>query len=207
MRKPYWLLMTADGDDPDGGNGGGGGSDKDLGFPKDTPLVEMTDKQQVAYWKHHARKHEGVATSRADYDQQKADAEKWRQAQEANKKPDEKALDDARREAAEQARKDEQAKLAPRLVNAEFKAAAAGKLSKELLDAFLEDVNHTVYLKPDGELDTEKIQKRVDALAPKIDPKQQKRTPTHQGFRPAEGATSITAGRDLFESRNKKGSK
>lgn len=206
MRKPFWLMFTADGDDPNSGGGSGsGGSDKDLGFPKDTPLVEMTTEQQLAYWKHHARKHEGVAQSRADYDQQKADAERWRQAQEANKKPDEKLLDQARQEAAEAARREEQAKLAPRLVKAEFKSAAAGKLSKELLDAFLEDVNHSVYLKADGELDTEKIQKRVEALAPKVDQKQQKRTPTHQGYRPADGATSIAAGRDLFESRNKKG--
>lgn len=199
MRKPTQIRFVEGGE--------GGGSDKDLGFPKDTPLVEMDEKQQIAYWKYHARKHEGVATSRADYDQQKADAEKWRKAQEDNKAPDQKILDDAKREAAEAARREEQAKLAPRLVKAEFKAAAAGKLSKELLDAFLEDVNHSVYLKDDGELDTEKIQKRVDALAPAGGPPNKQQRQTHQGYRPTDGVTSITAGRDLFESRNKKGSK
>jgi len=200
MRKPNQLRF-AEGDND---NSGGGGSDKDLGFPKDTPLVEMNEKQQIAYWKHHARKHEGTANARADYDQQKADAEKWRKAQEDNKAPDQKILDDAVREAAEKARKEEQGKLAPRLVKAEFKAAAAGKLSKELLDAFLEDVNHSVYLKEDGELDTDKIQKRVDALAPQQ--QQQRKLPNHQGYRPTDGATSVTNGRDLFASRNKKGS-
>lgn len=195
MRKPTQLRFAE-------GDQGGGGSDKDLGFPKDTPLVEMDDKQQIAYWKHHARKHEGTANARADYDQQKADAEKWRKAQEDNKAPDQKILDDAKREAADTARREEQAKLAPRLVKAEFKAAAAGKLSKELLDAFLEDVNHSVYLKDDGELDTDKIQKRVDALAPSGTQREQ-RKPNHQGYRPTDGATSVTNGRDLFASRNK----
>jgi hypothetical protein len=195
MRKPTQIRFAEGGE--------GGGSDKDLGFPKDTPLVEMDDKQQIAYWKHHARKHEGTANARADYDQQKADAEKWRQAQEDNKKPDQKLLDDAVREAADKARREEQAKLAPRLVKAEFKATAAGKLSKELLDAFLEDVNHTVYLKDDGELDTEKIQKRVDALAPAGTQQKQQQRQTHQGYRPADGATSVTVGRDLYASRNK----
>jgi hypothetical protein len=203
MRKPTQLRF-AEGDDSNKGGSGGGGSDKDLGFPKDTPLVEMDDKQQIAYWKHHARKHEGTANARADYDQQKADAEKWRQAEEANKKPDQKLLDDAVREAADKARREEQAKLAPRLVKAEFKSAAAGKLSKELLDAFLEDVNHSVYLKDDGEIDADKIQRRVEALAPAGTQQRQQRQ-NHQGYRPADGATSVTNGRDLYASRNKKG--
>lgn len=32
----------------------------DLGFPKDTPTAEMSDKEQAAYWRHNARKHEGL---------------------------------------------------------------------------------------------------------------------------------------------------
>lgn len=205
MRKPYWLMMTADGDNPDGGNSGGGsggGSDKDLGFPRETPLVEMTAEQREAYWKYHARKHEGTANARADYDQQKADADKWRQHLESNKAPDQKVLDDAVREAAEKSRREEQAKLAPRLVKAEFKAAAAGVVPKDLLDAFLEDVNHSVYLKDDGELDTDKIQARVTALTPKGNTPPPRKG--HQGYRPADGATSIANGRDLFATRNKK---
>lgn len=190
MRKPTQVVHLE-------GDGSGGGSDKDHGFPKDTPLVEMTETQQLAYWKYHARKHEGVANSRADYDQVKADAEKWKTHQDSNKAPDQKVLDDA----IEKARSEERAKNAPRLVKAEFKAAAAGKLSKELLDAFLEDVNHMTYVNADGELDTEKITKRVEALTPKQE--QQQRRSTHLGHRPTDGATSVTNGRDLYASRQK----
>lgn len=206
MRKPFYLRFIEGDNTDDKDKGGGGGSDKDTGFPKDTPLVEMTEKQQLAYWKHHARRHEGIASSRADYDQQKADAEKWRQAEEKAKTPDQKAIDDAKATAREEARKEEQAKLAPRLVKAEFKSVAAevGGVSKELLEAFLEDVNHNVYLKSDGELDTEKIEKRVKALAPAGNKGTPPRKPNHQGYRPSDGATSVTAGRDLFASRNKK---
>lgn len=50
------------------GTGGGGagstanatdGQGNDLGYPKDTPVAEMTAAQQAAYWKHNSRRHEG----------------------------------------------------------------------------------------------------------------------------------------------------
>lgn len=200
MRKPTFIRYIEDPDNKGGDGGkGGGGSDKghEHGFPKDTPVVEMTSEQQIAYWKYHSRKHEGTVNARADYDQQKADAEKWRQHEKDNKPADQKVIDDEK----ERARNEERSKLAPRLVKAEFKAAAAGVVPKELLEAFLEDVNHSVYLKPDGEIDTDKIQTRVTALTPKDNSRRQ----THQGYRPNDGATSVVNGRDLFKSRNKKG--
>lgn len=203
MRKPHFL-MFAEGDNPEeqkpsGGSGNASGSDKDHGFPKDTPLVEMSTEQQLAYWKYHARQHEGVAKSRADYDQQKADADAWRKYQEDNKAPDQKVVD----QAAEKARLDERTKLAPRLVAAEFKALSAGEIPKELLDGFLEDVDYTKYLDANGDIDTTKVQKRVDALKPK----QTQRKPNHQGYRPSDGATSVSVGRDLYAARNLKNQK
>jgi hypothetical protein len=206
MRKPHFLMFT-EGDPDDkgqtsGGSGNASGSDKDHGFPKDTPLVEMTTEQQLAYWKFHARQHEGVAKSRADYDQQKAAADAWRKYQEDNKAPDQKVVD----QAAEQARLEERTKLAPRLVAAEFKALAAGDIPKELLDGFLEDVDYTKYLDANGDIDTAKVQKRVDALKPaKGNPQQRKSN--HQGYRPADGATSVAVGRDLYASRHNKNQK
>lgn len=48
-----------------GGKGGdaGKGGEGDLGFPQNTPVVEMTLEQQVAYHKHQARKHEERASA------------------------------------------------------------------------------------------------------------------------------------------------
>ena len=45
-----------------GGTGRGSATDaqgNDLGYPKDTPVTEMSDKEQAAYWKHNSRRHEG----------------------------------------------------------------------------------------------------------------------------------------------------
>lgn len=197
MRKPFYLRY-AEGDGTSGDNSGGsGGTEKvhEHGFPKDTPLVEMSEKEQLAYWKYHARQHEGVAKSRADYDQQKADAEKWRQAQKDQMTPDQKAIDQAK----EEARAEERRKIAPRLVAAEFKAKAKN-VDEELLEAFLEDLDHTKYLNSNGEVDTEKVKARVE----KLSPKQTERKPNHQGYRKNDGATSLTSGRDLFAARKKK---
>lgn len=200
----YVRFLEGDDGDKGGGDGDKGKqqADKDLGYPKDTPIAEMTDKQQAAYWKHHARKHEGTANARADYDDQKALADKWRAHEEANKKPEQKVVD----QAAEQARLEERRKAAPRIVTAEFKSVAAEEgLAKNLLAVFLEDIDPLKYLDKDGEPDTEKIEKRVKALAENAGTKKkQERKDTHQGYRKNEGATGVTNGRSLFEERNKK---
>ncbi|WP_228973391.1 hypothetical protein [Streptomyces sp. DH12] len=36
------------------------------GYPDNTPTADMTPEHQVAYWKHHARKHEAAAKSAPD---------------------------------------------------------------------------------------------------------------------------------------------
>lgn len=68
------------------------------GFPSETPLDQMTAEQREAYWKHQARKHEGTAKARQDYDQLKADSEELAKLRAANATDEEKARDEARRE-------------------------------------------------------------------------------------------------------------
>ncbi|MFG3014296.1 hypothetical protein ACGFZB_28535 [Streptomyces cinerochromogenes] len=62
-----WNLFE---DDPTAGGGGGGGSStpqvNEHGYPDATPVADMTPEHQVAYWKHHARKHEAAAKSAPD---------------------------------------------------------------------------------------------------------------------------------------------
>ncbi|MFC8583237.1 hypothetical protein ACFUGD_01465 [Streptomyces sp. NPDC057217] len=54
------------------GTGGGGGNAptppavNEHGYPDNTPTADMTPEHQVAYWKHHARKHEAAAKSAPD---------------------------------------------------------------------------------------------------------------------------------------------
>lgn len=203
MRKPFYVRFIED-DDPKGQGGGGEGkknesTDKvyEHGYPKETPVAEMSDKEQAAYWKYHARQHESKAKSREDYDDLKALADKWRAHENESKTPDQKAIDQAK----EEARAEERRKIAPRLVRAEFKAQGVG-IDKDLLDAFLEDADHTKYLTADGEVDADKVKARVEKLTPKQ--QQQQRRDNHQGFRKSPGATGIDGGKSLYESRHKK---
>lgn len=66
------------------------------------------------------------------------------------------------REAAE---RDTAAKFVPRLVKTEFKVAAMGKLSDAQVSALLEDLDLAKYADDKGEPDTDKIQKKVTAVA------------------------------------------
>ncbi len=53
---------------------------------------------------------------------------------------------------------------APRLVRAEFRAAAAGQVDRQTLDAYLEDVDLTKFIGDDGEPDLKAIAKRIERL-------------------------------------------
>lgn len=52
----------------------------------------------------------------------------------------------------------------PRIVRAEFRAAAAGQVDKQALDAYLEDVDLTKFLTDDGEPDLKAIEARIKRL-------------------------------------------
>ncbi|MGW2950791.1 hypothetical protein [Streptomyces eurythermus] len=58
-----WNLFE---DDPGAGGGGGGTAVNEHGYPDGKPVAEMEPAHQVAYWKHHARKHEQRANSAPD---------------------------------------------------------------------------------------------------------------------------------------------
>ncbi|MEU1074290.1 MULTISPECIES: hypothetical protein [unclassified Streptomyces] len=62
--QPWTLFET----DPGAGGGGGGGAPQlnEHGYPDGKPVAEMDPAHQVAYWKHHARKHEARANSAPD---------------------------------------------------------------------------------------------------------------------------------------------
>lgn len=56
------------------------------------------------------------------------------------------------------------AKTGARLVRAEFRAAAAGRVDTDALDAYLEDVDPAKFLGDDGEPDTKAIEARIARL-------------------------------------------
>jgi hypothetical protein len=177
---------TGDGTGNAGGDGSGSGS-SDKGFPENTPVAEMTDAQAAAYWKDKARKHENTAKARADYDQLKARAARADELEAANATEQEKAVKAARDEAAAQ----ERARVAPQLVLAKFEAVAAGRIDAERLRDLTDDLDLSKYLTDKGEVDSEKVTKKVAAWAPKeTDTKKTRRYPDTGGGNRGDAVSS-----------------
>lgn len=169
------------------------------GFPDKTPWKDMPAEQQAAYWKHQARKHEERASRSADYDDVVAERDRLRQATLSDS---EKAIEAARTEAADAARAEVRKETLPNLVKAEFKAAVAGRIPADRLSALIEPLDLTKFLTADGgEVDTDKVQRYVDGIAP-ADAK--KWPDTGQGHRTSTKTSGVGAGRDLYESRRPK---
>lgn len=158
------------------------------GFPDNTPVAEMTDKQAAAYWKWQSRKHEKTVKDRGDYDDLKkkaAEADKLRKERETE---NEKTVREAREAAAT-----EGAELAAgqRLVGL---LVARGKTEDEA-DEIVEDLNLTRYVK-DGRPDKDAIAKAVDRLAPPVkeDDKRKKFPDLGQGNRAGSTGGKGSAG-------------
>ncbi len=187
----------------DGGGSDGGGSDNgkggnDRGYPADTPLAEMTVEQREAYHRYHSRKWQGIADSRKDYDELKADAEKWREHQRAQQTPSEQAVEDARNEGERQATARAQSERVADLLMVALEAR--GKTGDELAE-LVAAANPAAFI-TDGNVDRAKVTSYAARIAapskgtPRFDPS--------QGRRGGGGAASgVGAGRDLFADRHK----
>jgi len=111
-------------------------------------------KAEAEKWQSHSRKMEERAKTNA---QAAKELEKVRAAAMTET---EKAVNEARAAGAAEAAK----KAGPRLVRAEFRAAAAGSVDKQTLDAYLEDVDLSKFLTDDGEPDSKAIEARIKRL-------------------------------------------
>ncbi len=140
----------------------------ETGYPKDTPLAEMTAEQQVAYWKHQARKHEGVVKGLGNIDELKAKAAKADELEAAKLSDEEKAVATAREEGRQAAL----AELRPRLVESAFRSVAGQRqLPAEQTDTLWQGVNPQAFLTDTGEVDTDKVTRYLGAITPVEDPK------------------------------------
>ncbi|WP_163275338.1 hypothetical protein [Cellulomonas iranensis] len=159
------------------GTGGGGASGgqspagdqggEDRGFPADTPIAEMTDAQQAAYWKHQARKHEGVVKGLGNIDELKTKAAEADRLRQERLSTEEKAL----QEAEQRGRQAATAELQPRLVETTFRGVAGQRqLPAEQIDTLWEGVNPKAFLTDTGEVDTDKVTRYLSAITPMQDP-------------------------------------
>lgn len=170
-RGPIWPILGAaeDAADTPGDPGGtpapppspSAGDDK--GYPPNTPWRDMTAPQQAAYWMAQSKKHEGRVNAMSDYESLKDKAAQYDALADASRTEQERAVETARAEGKAAGLQE----AAPRLVRAEFRHAAKGRITDAARDAFLEDLDFSKYLTDKGEVDEAKVAARIDAIAPK----------------------------------------
>lgn len=149
----------------------GGTQTSDRGFPENTPLAEMNPEQQAAYWKQQARKHESTVKEfgkrYGDYESLKERASQYDALLATTQTDQERAVTQARKEAAEAARAEAQREFGGQLVAARLQSALAGRLADEQIESLLEGVDPTRFLTDAGSVDAEKVTKWADRVAPK----------------------------------------
>lgn len=165
-KLPAWIRFVVE---PDTGSSGGGepvdtGAGSDTGgdesggtgetdsFPVDTPVKDMTPEQQVAYWKHQARKHENRARPK-NFDEIVAKAAKFDELAKQQMSDNERAVEEAKAVAFAEGRK----ALVPSLVRAELRAELP-HLSAGQLDDLLENVAVEKFVTDDG-VDVERVRR------------------------------------------------
>jgi hypothetical protein len=131
------------------------------GFPANTPLVEMTEAQQLAYWRTQARRHEDRNKAMADYDQIKEQADQYQALLATTQTEHEKAVADARRQGASEATTAANSKL----VKAYVMAAVAGRLDQERVNTLLDGIDPGKFI-TGNDVDADKVSTFVAAFVP-----------------------------------------
>lgn len=167
----------------------------DTGFPSGTPIEQMTDAQQAAYWKHHARKHEDTVKSMGDYQTLKDKAAQVDVLLAASQTDQERAVEAAKAEARTAAK----AEVTPQLVRTEIKAQAAlaGMTDAAALKALTDRLDTSTFLNDKGEINDEEVASYVKSIATTPPPAH---VPLGQGRTPTDVKPSVQNGRDLFAS-------
>lgn len=182
----------------------------ETGFPADKPVNEMTAEQQAAYWRHRSRQNEdekkALAKWKAENDGKLGEYDRL---VEASKTENERAIEAARAESAKTAREQARGELVRPLVDAEFRAAAKGALTREQVADILAPLDPTHFLDSNGDVDTAKVTAYVEKVAPAANGGQGgngagKWPGTNgQGSRPGAGTgKGVDAGRELYERMN-----
>lgn len=132
------------------------------GYPPNTPIAQMTEGQQAAYWKAQARKHEDRVKAMADYDQMKTAYDEYQRLLTASQTQHEKDVAEARRQGHASAL----AEAGGQLVEQWVRAAAAGRLADESVNALLAGLDRSRFLHANGGVDTDKVYQFVGSIAP-----------------------------------------
>lgn len=156
-----------DGDDAKKGadaDKGNAGSD-DKGYPENTRVEDMKPEQQAAYYRTQARKHEErnrdiLKRTGGKYgDDLQAELDELNRLRTERLTDGEKALEDAKRTAREEAQRE----YGPKMARLAFETALAHRDDRsDLIDA----LNLTSVLTDSGDVDTDKVRTIVERIAP-----------------------------------------
>ncbi len=178
-------------------------------YPAETALHDMSPDQKAEYWREKAQTHErrAQASERAGRVSPERLAELKAKAKRADdldyelSTDKDKAVANAKKSAAEGAA----AEYLPRLVNAEFRAAAAGRIEPERLTTILEPLDMSKFLAADNSVDTAKVATFVNGIAPVMGtgkPPAVGPSSRGQGQRNSSASPSVASGRDRYAQRH-----
>ncbi len=181
--------------------------DADLGFPKDTPVAEMSDKQQAAYYKHQSRKHEsratewqGIAGNRTP-EQVKADLAAAEKARRDSMTDAERAVAEAR----EQATKSTAATVGEQAARVALEFALGHDKDNNDRSALIETIDMRRLTTDDGKVDADKVRALAAQLAPTGKGQGTSTAPDYGAGRRGTGSgkTGVDAGRDMYAASRK----
>lgn len=164
----FLLLPDGGGEHVDGGGGAPPPDDKpDRGYPPDTPVDQMTEPQQTAYWRDIARKHEARAAKdlqwRKDNEAKVVEHDKLVAA---SRTEQEKALEAAKATALAEGRQVGAAGLVQQVIAAELRAASKGEISAESAAKRVAFLDKAMFLGADGQVDMAKVGEWVTEQVP-----------------------------------------
>lgn len=140
--------------------------DADKGFPDNTPLAQMTEAQRTAYFKHQNRKSDEKLQAFNGFTPQDVSA-MWNRLEELEAKnlsDGDRAVREASKAAATEAKTAAESALLPRVQMAELKAAASEVIKGDQLKSFLAIANPAVFAGEGGVIDEAKVIEHLTAL-------------------------------------------
>lgn len=125
----------------------------------DTGATTVDHAAEAEKWKNLSRKHEERAKANSTA------AKELEELRAKSMSDQEKAVDEARKAGKAEGL----AATGARLVKAEIRAAAAGRLSDDQLKTLVDNLNPAAFLTEDGDVDEEKVSTFVKGIAPQTD--------------------------------------
>ncbi len=173
-----------------------------LGYPVNTPVVEMKTEEQAAYHRAQSRKHEQrasgwkqVAGDRTP-EQVKADLEELETLRR------EKMTDQEKREAdAEKRGEQKVTSTVSTTFAAQLLGVALAHIDEDRRKVLVEGANLSSFVNSDGTVDADKVTTYAETLAPKSDKDNQRGPDYGAGRRGSPSSSGVAAGRTAFQER------